>query len=68
MPINLDLVYVLQFYVPGITNPWHIVLVSLQSSNIVQLEVEIWLVASLDMIHSNKPMTKVLIRLCGCAG
>ena len=30
--------------------------------------LEILLAASLDMILSNKQITKVLIRLCGCAG
>ena len=33
-----------------------------------KLKIEISLVASLDMILSNKQITKALIRLCGCAG
>ena len=33
-----------------------------------RLKIEISLVASLDMIPSNKRITKMLIRLCGCAG
>ena len=31
-------------------------------------KIEIWLAASLDMILSNKRITKALIRLHGCAG
>ena len=31
-------------------------------------QIEIWLVASLDIILSNKRITKALIRLCGWAG
>ena len=38
------------------------------SATETSLKIEILLVASVDMILSNKQNTKVLIRLCGCTG
>ena len=38
------------------------------SATVTSQNIEIWLVASLDMILSNKRITKALIRLCGRAG
>ena len=38
------------------------------SNQPAQLQIEISFVASLDMIHSNKQITKALIRLHGCTG
>ena len=38
------------------------------SASVTSYKIEIWFVASLDMIHSNKRITKMLIRLRGCAG
>ena len=38
------------------------------SATEISYKIEISVVASLDMIHSKKQITKALISLCGCAG